>query len=77
MGKVNLSSNLQKGDILQCNNNRTIALIRHNSKILLKVIAGRNKTKMDEDMNDVQAGFKPEMGTRNQFLASKCLLKKQ
>ena len=41
----------KKGDVLQCNNNRTIALISHCRKILLKIISNRMKHKMDEEIN--------------------------
>ena len=47
----------KKGDILQCCNNRTIALINHCSKILLKIIAGRMQPKLKEEISEEQAGF--------------------
>ena len=47
----------KKGDTLQCCNNRTIALISHCSKILLKIIASRMQTKLKEEISEEQAGF--------------------
>ena len=58
----------KKGDVLQCNNNRTIALISHCIKILLKIISRRMKPKMEEEINKAQAGFRTTTGTWNQIL---------
>ena len=57
----------KKGDVLQCSNNRTIALISHCSKILLKIISNRMKPKMDEEINEIQTGFRSglEQGTKS------------
>ncbi|MCT5353383.1 reverse transcriptase family protein [Pseudomonas aeruginosa] len=66
----------KKGDALQCNNNRTIALISHSSKILLKIIAERMKLKLREEIADEQAGFRPGKGTRNQILNLKLIIEK-
>ena len=66
----------KKGDTLQCSNNRTIALISHSSKILLKIIAERMKLKLREEIADEQAGFRPGKGTRNQILNLKLVIEK-
>ena len=66
----------KKGDVLQCNNNRTIALISHCSKILLKIISNRMKSKMDEKINETQADFRMGAGTRNQILNLKLIIEK-
>ena len=66
----------KKGDTLQCNNNRTIALISHSSKILLKIIAERMKLKLRDEIADEQAGFRPGKGTRNQVLNLKMVIEK-
>ena len=66
----------KKGDVLQCNNNRTIALISHCSKILLKIISNRMKPKMEEEINETQAGFRTGAGTRNQILNLKLIIEK-
>ena len=47
----------KKSDTLQCWNNRTIALISHCSKILLKIIASRMQTILKEEISEEQAGF--------------------
>jgi hypothetical protein len=57
----------KKGDPRECANNRTIALISHASKVLLKVIQGRMEKTMERELPDVQAGFRKKRGTRDQI----------
>ena len=66
----------KKGDIDQCSNNRTIALISHASKIMLKIIANRMKAKLDSEISIEQAGFRPGRGTRDQIFNLKMLIEK-
>ena len=56
----------KKGDISQCTNYRTISLVSHASKVLLKVILNRIQTKTEHELPDEQAGFRPGRGTRDQ-----------
>ena len=55
----------KKGDLKQCTNYRTIALISHASKVLLKVIQRRLEPIMEASMPDTQAGFRRARGTRD------------
>ena len=57
----------KKGDASVCENNRTIALISHTSKVMLKIIQGRLESLLDREMPDRQAGFRKERGTRDQI----------
>ncbi|XP_063598624.1 uncharacterized protein LOC134775096 [Penaeus indicus] len=66
----------KKGNTLQCTNNRTIALISHSSKILLKIIAKRMHWKMKAEIAEEQAGFRAGRGTRNQILNLKMGIEK-
>ena len=66
----------KKGDTLQCCNNRTITLIRHCSKLLLTIIAGRMQTKLKEESGEEQVGFRSGMGTQHQILNLKMVLEK-
>ena len=66
----------KKGDTQQCSNNRTIALISHSSKILLKIIARRMKMKLSEEIAEELCGFRPGRGTRNQILNLKMIIEK-
>ena len=47
----------KKGDFQQCNNYRTLSLINHPSKVLLKIILNRLKPKAEEIIAEEQAGF--------------------
>ena len=66
----------KKGNTLQCRNNRTIALISHCSKILLKIIASRMQTKLKEEISEEQAGFRSGIGTQDQILNLKMVIEK-
>ncbi|XP_063613942.1 uncharacterized protein LOC134787155 [Penaeus indicus] len=66
----------KKGDTQQCSNNRTIALISHSSKILLKIIADRMQMKLKAEIAEEQVGFKRGTGTRNQILNLKMIIEK-
>jgi len=47
---------LKKGDLRKCTNYRTIALVSHASKILLRVILERIRLKTESEIADEQAG---------------------
>ena len=65
-----------EGDLQQCTNYRTIALITHASKILLKIIMKRLERKLDEEINQTQAGFRQNRGTRDQIFNLRMLIEK-
>ena len=66
----------KKGDLKLCSNHRTIALISHASKILLKIIQKRLERKLDDEINIVQAGFRPNRGTRDHIFNIRNILEK-
>ena len=51
----------------ECSNYRTIALISHTSKVMLKILQARLQPYMNWDLPDVQAGFRKGRGTRDQI----------
>jgi len=53
----------KKGDLKQCANYRTIALVSHASKILLRIILERIRVKTETEIADEQAGFRQGRGT--------------
>ena len=55
----------KKGDVRECSNYRTIALISHTSKILLKIIQSRFEGFLDREVAPEQAGFRKKRGTRD------------
>jgi hypothetical protein len=57
----------KKGDARLCENNWTISLISHVSKVLLKIIQGRMESHAQRELPDVQAGFRKLRGTRDQI----------
>ena len=57
----------KKGNAKECSNYRTIALISHASKVMLKILKARVLRYMNHELPDVQAGFRKSIGTRNQI----------
>ena len=58
----------KKSDIQHFCNNRTLALMSHCSKIILKIIGGRININIDEEADEVQEqALDPEMGHETKF----------
>ena len=55
----------EKGNAKECSNYRTIALISHASKVMLKILQARLQQYMNCELPDVQAGFRIGRGTRD------------
>ena len=64
----------KKGCKKECGNYRTIALISHASKVLLKVILKRLEAFLLPELPDEQAGFKRGRGTRDHIANLRWLL---
>ena len=64
--KVRFHSNL-KGNAKECSNYRTIALISHASKVMLKILQARLQQYLNHELPDVQAGFGKGRGTRDEI----------
>ena len=56
----------KKGNARQCSNCCTIALISHASKVKLKILQARLQQYVNQELPDVQAGFRKGRGTRDQ-----------
>ena len=67
----------KKGNAKECSNYRTIALISHASKVMLKILQARLQQYVNCELPDVQAGFRKGRGTRDQIPTSAGSLKKQ
>ena len=65
-----------KGNAKQCSNYRTIALISHVSKVMLKILQVRLQQYLNHELPDVQAGFRKGRGTRDQ-MANICWITKR
>ena len=48
----------KKGNAKECSNYRTIALISHSSKVMLKILQARLQQYVNRELPDVQAGFR-------------------
>ena len=57
----------KKGNAKECSNYRTIALISHASKVILKILQARLQQYVNRELPDVQAGFRKGTGTRDQI----------
>ena len=57
----------KKGNAKECSNYRTIALISHASKLMLKILQARLQQYMNQELPDVQAGFRKGRGSRDQI----------
>ena len=58
----------KKGNAKECSNYRTITLISHASKIMLKILQARLQQDVNRELTDVQAGFRKGRGTRDQIV---------
>ena len=68
MGKGRLGSSLTNlvESIWSCSNYRTIALISHASKVMLKILQARLQQYVNRELLVIQAGFRKGRGTRDQ-----------
>ena len=66
----------KKGTAKECSNYRTIALISHVSKIMLKILQARLQQYVNCELPDVQAGFRKGRGTRDQIASIRWILEK-
>ena len=58
---------LKKDNAKECSNYRTVALISHTSKAMLKSFQARLQQYMNHELPDVQAGFRRGRGTRDRI----------
>ena len=55
----------KKGDSRECSDYHTIALISHTSKITYKILQVRLQQYVNQELPDVQVGFRKGRGTRD------------
>ena len=78
MGKGQFSFQSQrKGNAKECSNYRTIALISHASKVVLKILQARLLQYVNHQLPDVQAGFRKGRGPAIKLPTSAGSWKKQ
>ena len=57
----------KKGNAKECSNYRTIALISHASKVMLKILQASLQQYVNRELPDIQIGFRKGRGTRDQI----------
>ena len=62
----------KKGNAKECSNYRTIALISHATKVMLKILQARLQQYVNHELLDVQAVFRKGRGTRGDQIANIC-----
>ena len=66
----------KKGYAKECSNYRTIALISHASKVILKILQARLQQYVNPELPDVQTGFRKGRGTRDQIANIRWIIEK-
>ena len=66
----------KKGNLRKCQNYRTISLISHPSKVMLRIILNRLKSKAEELLSEEQAGFRAGRSTVEQIFNCRVLIEK-
>ena len=57
----------KKGNAKECSDYHTVILISHASKVMLKILQARLQHYVNQELPDVQTGFKKGRGTRDQI----------
>ena len=66
----------KKGNVKECSNYHTIALISHASKVMFKMLQARLQQYVNREIPDVQAGFRKGRGTRVQIANIRWIMEK-
>ena len=66
----------KRGNVKECSNYCTIALISHTSKVMLKIFQARLRQYVNHELPDVQAGFRKGRRTRDQIVNIHWIIKK-
>ena len=63
--KVSFHSNPKERPCKECSNCHTTALISHANKAMLKIVQVRLQQYVNQELSDVQGGFRKGRGTRD------------
>ena len=74
--KVRFHSNPKERQCQILSHYRTIVLISHASKVMLKILQARLQQYMNRELPDVQAGFRKDRGTRDQIANIRWIIEK-
>ena len=70
-GNSQVSFQSQRGNAKEFSDYHTTACISHTSKLMLKILQDRLQQYMNQELPDVQAGFRKGRGTRDQIAIKK------
>ena len=65
-----------EGNAKECSNHPTIGLISQASKVMLKILQARLQQYRNQELSDVQAGFRKGRGTRDQISNIRWIIEK-
>ena len=74
--KVSFHPIPKKGKAKECSNYRTVVLISHTSKEMLKILQSRLQQYVNREFQDVQAGLRKGRGTRDQIANIRWIMEK-
>ena len=66
----------KKGNAKECSNYRTIAVVSHASKVMLKIHQARLQQNVNCELPDIQAGFRKDRGTRDPIANIRWIIEK-
>ena len=66
----------KKGNAKECSNYHTIAIISHAGRVMLKILQARLQQHMNQEILDVQTGFRKGLGTRDQIANIRWIIEK-
>uniref|UniRef100_A0A8B9XAU3 RNA-directed DNA polymerase n=1 Tax=Bos mutus grunniens TaxID=30521 RepID=A0A8B9XAU3_BOSMU len=66
----------KKGNVKECSNYSKIALILHDSKVMLKILQAWLQQYVNHELPDVQTGFRKGRGTRDQIANIRWIMEK-
>ena len=66
----------KKSNAKECSNYRTLALISHATKVMLKILQARLQRYVNHELPDVLAGFRKGRGTRDQIANIRWIMEK-
>ena len=66
----------KKGSAKECSNCQAVALISHASTVMLKILHTRLQQYLNQEISDVQAGFRKDRGTSDRTANIRCIIEK-
>ena len=74
--KVSFHSNPKERQCQKCSNYCTVALNSHTSKVMLKILQARLQHYVNQELSDVQVGFRKGRGNRDQMANIRWIIEK-